>query len=241
MPRHNNGENKVVLKISGDAIGIFIERKNRFLASVEIDETPHEVHVHDPGRLNELLYPGNRVLLKKYPLGKRKTEWELIAADKNGGWIFTNSKFHRKISETILRDALISPLGSLDSLKAEVRTGRSRIDFLAKKDGRRIWIEVKGCTLEKNGVALFPDAPTARGRRHVEELIHLKEEGDDAAIIFLVFVDAVCFKPNRETDIEFSRAFEKAMKNGVEIYPLMLSYDSRSIRFERIMKLCGEN
>ena len=243
MSCNNYGKDKVILRLKGDAEGVFVKRLNRFLATVKIGKETHYAHVHDPGRLGELLYQGNLVLLKKYPKKGRKTEWELIAAKYNDDWIFTNSKFHRIISERILGNENISPLGKLDEIKPEVKVGKSRIDYLAIKNGKKIWIEVKGCTLMKDGVALFPDAPTERGRRHVNELIKLKKSGDRAAIIFLVFVKARCFAPHKSTDPEFARTFFHAIDNGVEIYPLLFHYTGEEVIFCGHMDLChtGKN
>lgn len=240
MPRNNNGKNKVILKIEGDVEGTFIERPNRFISLVRINEHEEYAHVHDPGRLRELLYPGNKVLLKKYVGGKRKTKWEVLAAKKGSRWVFVNSKFHREISERILRDEKLSPIGMVEELLPEVKVGNSRIDFLAIKNGKKVWVEIKGCTLEKNGVALFPDAPTERGRRHVEELLNMKNNGDNAALIFLVFVNASCFRANQETDEKFSHSLRKAMKSGVSVYPLLLNYDGKEITFEKIIQLCRD-
>jgi len=239
MPSDNNGKGKIVLTIKGDVVGVFIKRLNRFLATVKIGKDIHYVHVHDPSRLGELLYPGNKVLLKKYSKKHRKTAWELIAAKYKERWVFTNSKFHRLISERILQDNEISPLGKLDEIRPEVTIGKSRIDYLAIKNGRKVWIEIKGCTLEKNSIALFPDAPTERGRRHLEELIKLKNSGDEAIIIFLVFVKALCFAPNNATDPKFAKIFLKALKNRVGVYPLLLDYNGFEIKFYGLLKLCN--
>ncbi len=240
MPCDNNGKDKVILEIEGDNEGIFVERPNRFISIVEINGQKEYAHVHDPGRLKELLYPGNKVLLKKYEGGIRKTKWEILAAKKDSKWIFVNSKFHRQISEIILKNERLSPIGVIEDLHPEVKVGKSRIDFLAIRDGKKVWIEIKGCTLERNGVALFPDAPTERGKRHVEELLNMKKMGDDAVIIFLIFVNASCFRPNYETDEKFSRSLYKAMEHGVSVYPLLLNYDGRAIKFEKLLQLCRE-
>ena len=116
------------------------------------------VHVRDPGRLKELLYPGNKVLVKHKSGEKRKTQWEIIAAWDNE-WVLINSGYHRAISEAILNNPKISPFGELDGLKAEVTVGHSRLDFMLEKDEGQIALEIKGCTLEIDNIALFPDLP----------------------------------------------------------------------------------
>jgi len=241
MSSHNNGKSKIIFEIQGDAEGTFIERINRFLAQVKIGNSIHYAHIHDPGRLSELLYKGNRIMLKRYPHKGRKTEWEVIAARYKDRWIFTNSKFHRALSERILRDENISPLGKIEELKAEVKIGNSRIDYLLIKNGKRIWVEVKGCTLEKDGVALFPDAPTERGRRHIEELHTLIKKGDYASLLILVFHKNVrCFSPNRQMDERFAEAYDEARKDGLLVYPVKLEYDGKHISFLGLIPLCED-
>ncbi len=152
MPRNTDGKDKIkILSVKWDREGIFLSRPNRFTGMVEIDGKKETVHVHDPGRLEELLYRGNRVLLKSADKPDRKTKWDLIASRYGDRWVFTNSGYHRKISERIMHmlfpDAEIIP---------EVKVGHSRLDFIVKKKGKITGVEVKGCTLTENGVALSP-------------------------------------------------------------------------------------
>ncbi len=238
MPGNNNGKDKVILKVPADAEGIFIRRPNRFIAEVSLEGEKVEAHVHDSGRLGELLFPGNRVLLKEYDNPGRRTRWEVIASRYHDSWIFTNSKFHREVSERILKDPEISPFPVQGEIRAEVKSGKSRIDFLVESNPP-VWVEVKGCTLEIDGVATFPDAPTTRGRRHVEELMSLMSRGDRAALLFLIFHrDVRCFSPNTQRDPDFSQTFYRALDEGLEVYPAVLSYDGESIRFHRYIPVC---
>ncbi len=234
-----------LLEISSDAEGIFKSRENRFLGKVKISEASsvEEVHIRDPGRLEEILYPGNEVLLERAEGTNRKTGWTLLAGKLDGKWIFINSGYHRKLSEKILGDPDMSPFGKLDDYQAEVNLGNSRIDFLLNKDGKDIWLEVKGCTLAEDDIALFPDAPTERGRKHVEELAKKidKEDKTDiaGALLFLVFrSDAECFKPYTEKDPEFARIFEDALKNGLDVYPVKLEYDGKNVYHLEEISLC---
>ncbi len=240
MPRHNNGEGKVIFSIPGDAQGTFIRRLNRFLGEVLLEGNRVLVHIHDPGRLEELLYSGNDVLLKRCAREGRKTGWELLAAKLESSWIFVNSRFHRILAERILSEPVLSPFGRIEDITPEVRVGNSRLDFLIIRRGKRIWVEVKGCTLLRNSRALFPDAPTSRGRRHVDELLNLKTRGDHAALVILVFVPASCFAPNAATDPEFAHVFYDAVKAGVEVHPLLLAYDGHSIIFRGEIPVCGK-
>lgn len=235
-----------VMEIPWDAKATFISRPNRFLGIVDITSPKKDkkrnvkVHVHDPGRLEELLYPGNRVLLRKAKNKNRKTKWDVIAAFYDGDWILVHSGYHRAIAEWVLNSNKVSPFGKVTNITPEARIGKSRLDFLLeKKNGKKTWVEVKGCTLARDGVALFPDAPTERGRRHLKTLIKLKKEGDDAAIIILVFrSDARCFAPNGETDPKFSDTFYKAVDTGVQVYPLVFKFENSTVYYINKIPIC---
>jgi sugar fermentation stimulation protein A len=232
-----------LLKIPWDCQGTLVSRPNRFLAIVDVETNKgilkgEKVHVRDPGRLKELLYPGNRVLVRHKTGPNRKTQWEIIAA-WDSDWILINSGYHRAIAEAILNNPDISPFGKLDRIRAEVTVGHSRLDFMLESDGGQIALEIKGCTLEIDGVALFPDAPTERGARHVQTLMDITYEGQRAAMMILVLrPDAACFKPNEKTDPKFADVFQKARKLGVEIYSVKLSYEDSSIIFHEIIPVC---
>ena len=233
--------------LTWDVEAIFISRPNRFLGIVDITASDgtiianEKAHVHDPGRLEELLYQGNRVLLKRATGKHRKTAWDVIAARCGRQWVLVHSGYHRRIAETVLGISDISPFGKLKTIKAEVKMGHSRLDFLlTREDGTGMALEVKGCTLTQDGVALFPDAPTERGRRHLETLIELKKSGMDACLLILVFRhNSTCFSPNVQTDPAFSKSFEKAVGAGVEIYPLVFRYDGRKLSYMKKIPLCS--
>ncbi len=231
-----------LLSVPSDVEGIFVRRLNRFLAAVALNGTTTDAHIHDPGRLTELLRPGNRVLLRRATATTRKTKWDILAAGADGGWVFVHSGYHRRIAERILADPVLSPFGEASSVLAEVRHGASRLDFLLlRPGGERLWIEVKGCTLAKGGVALFPDAPTARGRRHVEELARIAASGEGAAVLVLVFrADASCFAPNSETDPKFAKALAAAVEKGVLVVPVRIGYDGKNLFFLGAMPNCFE-
>ncbi len=232
-----------ILKISHTHTGIFIERSNRFLSHVKIDGKTEKVHVHDPGRLKELLYEGNRVLLKKVDSSKRKTKWDLLAAFYKNTPVFVNSMYHSRIAREIITKNLIPLLGNYDNLRSEVKLNHSRIDFLIEKSNKKIWVEVKGCTLCENGVcengvALFPDAPTKRGARHINSLLEVKDKLNEICLLILIFrSDAKIFSPNEKTDPLFSETFKKAVKNGLKVFPLLLEYDGMWIKFLREIPL----
>lgn len=221
----DNYYEKEVYSIEINADGKFLSRPNRFICEVLLEDNKTVVaHVHDSGRIKELLYEGNTVSLRKAKdTSKRKTEWDLISAKaEDGEDILLNSAFHRYISENILRDGDISPLGKVDEVRAEVKYGHSRLDYLLMKNDEKIWIEVKGVSLSENKHAIFPDAPSLRASKHLETLMELKEKGDRAGVLLLVFRDSDDFSPNYETDPKFSELFYIAREKGVEIYPVQL-------------------
>ena len=193
------------------------------MAEVALNGTRYRAHVHDPGRLKELLFPGNRILVSE-PLarGPRKTDLDLIFAwDSEGHWVLVNSALHRPISEKILSDPGLSPFPSLQKIVPEVSYGHgTRFDFLIfSQDGGRCFVEVKGCTLvDSQNVALFPDAPTKRGTRHLEELCEVRHQGLGAMLLILVFrPGARAFSPNEVCDPSFAKSFWRSIKSGVSV------------------------
>ncbi|MGA1872764.1 MAG: DNA/RNA nuclease SfsA [Thermoplasmatota archaeon] len=234
--------NEVSISIPWDRTARVVSRPNRFLAILETAgcENPIEAHVHDPGRLKEILYLGNEVLIRRSKSKNRRTEWDVIAGRVRSSWVLINSSFHRMISTSLLENAGCNPFGPLASLKPEVMVGKSRLDYLAVDDsGRKLYIEVKGCSLTRDGMALFPDAPTERGRRHLRELIELSRSGQRAGILMLVLgPGAECFAPNVVMDPEFGRVFKEALGSGVEIRPVSFELRNRMIHYTGEVPLC---
>jgi len=234
------------MKIPWNAKGTFKSRPNRFLGIVDITSPKKykkrnvKAHVHDPGRLKELLFPENQVLLRKAANNNRKTKWDVIAAFYEGNWILAHSGYHREIAEWVLTNPKVSPFGKLKSITPEAKIGKSRLDFLLEmRKGKKIWVEVKGCTLALDGVALFPDAPTERGKRHIETLMKLKKKGDDAAIIILIFrPDAQCFAPKEDTDPEFSKVLYSSLAAGIMVYPMVFQYDGKYLHYIGTVSVC---
>lgn len=225
---------KKIYEIGKIEIGKFIERPNRFIAEVEIDGKIEKCHVHDSGRIRELLFQGNEIGVRRAGnLEKRKTAFDVICAltSEKDERVLINSSFHRYISENILKDSEISPFGEVDSVRAEVKIGESRLDYLLTRGEEKIWVEVKGVSLSEDRVAKFPDAPSVRACKHLKELISLKENGDRSAVLLLVFRDSDKFRPKYETDKEFSKLFYEAREKGVEIYPIQLRLEDGVIYF----------
>ncbi len=202
----------------------FISRPNRFIANVLIDDKIKTVHVKNTGRCHELLLPDATVYLAKGKNPKRRTEYDLIAVEKatDRGMLLIN--MDSQIPNFVCGELLAS--GRIFSKDAVIRREyaykSSRFDFYIEDGNRRIFLEVKGCTLENNGVASFPDAPTERGLKHVRELISAISEGYEAYIVFIIQMKGVYeFCPNDITHREFGDALREAEKNGVKI----LAYD----------------
>jgi len=212
---------------------VFLERPNRFIAVVEIGGRTERVHVKNTGRCRELLIPGCGVYLEKSDAPGRKTAFDLIAVEKRteSGTRLVNMDSmapNRAAGEWLAGGAL----GQLQNLRAEVRAGDSRFDFAAEQDGRRMYVEVKGCTLEEDGVARFPDAPTARGSKHVRELARLAGEGCRCIILIVIQMKGVhVFRPNHRTDPAFAEALRSAEAAGVEI----LAVDCRVVPGEVVI------
>ncbi|MBQ3176631.1 MAG: DNA/RNA nuclease SfsA [Clostridia bacterium] len=204
----------------------FIRRPNRFIAHCLLDGEEIVCHVKNTGRCRELLVPGAVVYLCRAGEGTlRKTLYDLIAVQKGDRLINMDSYAPNLAAGEFLRKRF-------DSVRAEVKYGDSRVDFLAERDGQKTFVEVKGVTLEQDGAVLFPDAPTERGARHLRELMHAVEEGDRAAVLFVIQMEDVrYFSPNDATDPVFGKALREAAAAGVEIwaYACRVKADSMDI------------
>jgi sugar fermentation stimulation protein A len=203
--------------------GKFIERPNRFVVIFELENGSTEIaHLRDPGRLKELLIPGIKLLLRKaFPNPKRKTKYDVIAVFNQNIWVLINSGFHSDIADELIESGQIMEIANYAIQRREYTYGKSRIDFiLINPDKIKMLLEVKGCTLVENGLAKFPDAPTIRGKKHLEELSHSMDNGFKAAVLFLILRDDVLeFTPNTQMDPDFSDALIKAKEKGVLIVP----------------------
>ncbi len=196
----------------------FLERPNRFVAIISIEGTSDVLaHVHDPGRLKELLIKGAELLVAR---AQGKLKYYIKAVKIENEWVLIDSTLHNKIAEKVF--SLFPEFRSAKVIKKEVKIGKSRIDFLI--DG--VPLEVKGCTLVKDDVALFPDAPTERGARHVEEII--KSRG---IILILVFRKAQRFSPNWQMDPKFSKALANAHKARIPIFIARIFFNGNTIYY----------
>ena len=209
------------MKYNNIVKGKFIERPNRFIAKVEIDGTTETVHVKNTGRCRELLVKGTTVYLEKSNNPERKTGYDLLAVLKNGKTLINmDSQIPNAVTEEWLKKGNLFSKDAV--IRREVTHNKSRFDFYIEEGGRKIFLEVKGCTLETDGIARFPDAPTERGVKHINELIDCVNEGFEAYILFVIQMKGIKhFEPNDKTHSAFGDALRNAESKGVNI----LAYD----------------
>lgn len=219
----------------------FLARPNRFIAYVKMEDGKEEkVHVLNTGRCKELLLPGAAVYLSKSSNPARKTRYDLIAVEK---LLPEKKKLLINMDSHITNDAAFEYLSSfnifpdffhdLPSIKREVTFGSSRFDMLLEENEKKMFLEVKSVTLEKNGTVLFPDAPTLRGVKHLEELSEAKRKGFEASVLFVVQLKgADRFQPNGETHPLFAATLKKVYEKGVRIKVMDCLVTPESIRLD---------
>ena len=195
--------------------GIFLARPNRFIAHVQISGQTETVHVKNTGRCRELLPVGAQVWCQRSDNPNRKTKYDLITVSKGSRLINMDSQ----APNTAAKEWLLSGgLGEITDLRAETTHGDSRFDFSFTLDGRKCFLEVKGVTLETDGVCAFPDAPTQRGAKHLRGLTQAAKDGYGAYVLFVIqMADVKFLHPNDVTDPEFGTALREAAANGVQI------------------------
>lgn len=224
--------------------GIFLSRPNRFIAHVEIEGRDEVVHVKNTGRCKELLVPGCRVFLSASDNPARKTKYDLVAVEKkreDGSLVLIN--MDSQIVNDVAGEWL--PASGLFSTNAiirrEVTYGNSRFDFYIEDGSRKAFLEVKGCTLEHGGIAMFPDAPTTRGVKHIEELMACREDGYEAYILFVIAMKGVTgFRPNDATHKAFGDALRRAERAGTKILAMDCLVDRDSIVIDAAVEICLE-
>ena len=220
---------KAVLLYDNTLPGTFVRRLNRFTALVEIDGNEETVHVKNTGRLEELLLPGAKVTLQKAADPERKTGYDLISVYAPGlKWVNIDSLAPNALVKQVLESS------SYDLVKPEYSYGNSRIDFYMEEGDRKFLCEVKGCTLaadRKAGIGLFPDAPTERGVRHLQELARAAKEGFFCSIVFVIQMNGIhLVRPNHAAQPEFGQALREAAKTGVQIQYYSCHVEADSIK-----------
>lgn len=206
----------------------FLKRPNRFIAEVEVNGCKETVHVKNTGRCKELLIPGSEVFLTEPGTPGRKTRYDLVAVRKNTGVLFNiDSQAPNKVAKEWLKTQ------DFDKVIPEYTYGNSRIDFYMERGDERYLMEVKGCTLEVDGIGYFPDAPTERGVKHLRELAAATKKGYKAMIAFVIQMEGVSeVRPNIEMHPEFGTAFEEAKASGVDILFLKCRVEPDSLMIE---------
>ena len=198
----------------------FIDRPNRFIAQVEMDGAVQVCHVKNTGRCKELLKPGSLVYLEENSNPNRKTKYDLVAVEKGKSLVNIDSQAPNKVVKEWLEEGGVYQNPTM--VYPEVKYGNARVDFYIEYQERKAFIEVKGVTLENDGVAAFPDAPTERGVKHIYHLIDVLQEGYEAYVIFIIQFKPVKYLiPNDATHAEFGKALREAAAAGVHV----LAYD----------------
>ena len=217
--------------------GIFRSRPNRFIAYIEIGGREEVCHVKNTGRCKELLIPGATVWCRRDDNPSRKTKYDLIAVQKGERLINMDSQAPNAAAKEWLS---AGGLGEIKDLRAEVKCGDSRFDFAFRKDGRQCYLEVKGVTLEHDGVCAFPDAPTERGAKHLRGLQKAARDGFGAYVLFVIQMSDVKYlHPNDATDPGFSQALRDAAAAGVTVLAVdcAVTPDTMHIRLPVLVKL----
>ena len=196
--------------------GIFLERPNRFIAYIELQGRREKVHVKNTGRCAELLRPGARVYVHRSANPNRSTKWDLVAVEKGEKLINMDSQVPNMVVKEWLEQGHL--FGQMARIRPETTYKNSRFDFYIEAGDRKIFIEVKGVTLEENGVCKFPDAPSERAVKHLRELCAAVEEGFEAYVLFVIQMkDVRYFTPNSDTHLLFAETLKQAEERGVHL------------------------
>lgn len=212
------------MKYENVVMGTFVRRRNRFVAEVMINGSLETVHVKNTGRMGELLFPDANVALTCSDNPNRKTKYDLISVYKESlGWVNIDSQAPNKVVGEWLATK------DYTFIKPEYKYGDSRLDFYMEKGEEKYLMEVKGCTLEINGIGYFPDASSERAVRHVKELLHAKKQGYHCILAFVIAMPNVSVvRPNMSTHPAFGEVLEEALRNGVDVWYLtcQITHDS---------------
>jgi len=211
----------------------FLRRENRFRVAVELEGREVAAHLPNSGRLGELLTPGKPCYLVERSGGHRKTDYDLLLISHAGVLVSVDARLPNPLfAEAVAREKL-APFAGAPAVATEVHHGSSRLDFRLEYPTGPVWVETKSVTLVEEGRALFPDAPTLRGQRHLKELLDLTEEGQRAAVVFVIQrADAREFAPHAKADPAFAQTLARAHAAGVEVYAFRCAVNRRMVRIE---------
>jgi len=226
------------VKIAGPLTdAVFLERPNRFLTVVELDGERVESHLPDPGRLKELLLLGASLKIRKAEkTSGRKTKWTTVMVKSGKQWISLDTTLPNRFVEGLLKDKKLPMFADWELKRREVPHGRHRFDFLLSKSNRELFLEVKSVTLVEDGMAMFPDAVTERGTRHVAALAEIVHSGKSATVLFVCQrSDVKLFKPQWERDPRFAQALQKAEAAGVGVHIISAHITPREITYKEVI------
>lgn len=216
--------------------GKFLCRPNRFVAHVQIDGNEQIVHVKNTGRCRELLPEGAQVWCEKNDAPNRKTKYDLICVQKGDRLINMDSQAPNAAAGEWLRGG---GLPDVHQVRSEVKFANSRFDFAFQKEGKPCFMEVKGVTLENDGICAFPDAPTLRGAKHLRELTQAAQAGYGAYVLFVIQMENVqCLRPNDATDPEFGEALRQAERAGVRLLAMDCRVTPDSMTLRKAVPIC---
>ena len=218
--------------------GIFLERPNRYLACVEIDGKETLAHVPDPGRLPGLLLTNRKIRLIHQPSDKRKTDYTLVLVRHGSIWVSVFPAFANSLVSNALIEKTLPFLNGYSSFGSEVKAGNSRFDFRLGFSKQEAYVEVKSVSLVEDGIGKFPDAPTKRGVKHVQELIEFCEKGYRAAVLFISQrQDTQSITCNDKIDLDFGRWLRKAENKGVELYGMNCKVTPTTISLNEVVEV----
>jgi len=207
--------------------GKFIERINRFTVLLKYKDSNILCHLHDSGRLKEILIPNTKILFRKVKRNNRKTEYDVLAAENRGNWVIIDSRIPNIILKKLIEFSLIN----YKIVDENVRCGDSIIDFLLERNGKKYLTEVKGCTLYKNEYALFPDAPTIRGYKQLINMMNLCKE--NPLLIFIIMRnDPKILSINKEIDPKFYEAIKIALSKNLKVECYKIALEENTIYFK---------
>ena len=220
----------------------FVTRLNRFALSATVEGKEVVAHVANSGRLGELLLPANPLYLSPAPKGsQRKTSFDLVLVEVDGTLVSADARLPNRLVEEAVISGVIQQFSGYEALRREVTHGKSRFDFMMSRGDESLFVEVKSVTLVEAGLALFPDSPTTRGRKHVEGLRDIVSEGGRGAVVFVVQrSDVRGFSPNIAADPEFWEAMDEATEAGVEAYAFRCDVTKSSIAIQAQIPILKE-
>lgn len=239
MNRTGGNRCKIVLP-RGIKGAFFVARLNRFVGEIELDGEKALAHVPSSGRMRELLYPGARVFVAAQDRPGTKLRYRILLAELGGQLVSVDSLLPNRLVRLALRSGCLPEFKDPGAIFPEAAFGKGRFDFfLTESNGEGCYLEVKSVTLVEDGTALFPDAPSERGARHMEELAAARREGFRAVVLFIIQrPDALCFRPNRDRDPVFARALAEASSAGVEVLARSCLVSLREVELDCPVRVC---